>query len=138
VEEAAAAATALVRLSPEPGGTVAWRDYHRRFLDRYGLGAVVPLPDLLHAGNGLGYPAGFRATRLSNPVTRSGASARTALLTRLAHDAAWNRQREVALTDADLDPLAGAAAHHRVLEIGTGTGYNAALLAHRLRRPTGG
>lgn len=42
--EAAAAAAALVRLAPDLAGSVQWRDYHRRFLDRYGIGAVVPLP----------------------------------------------------------------------------------------------
>lgn len=107
VVEAAAAASALVRLAPDPNGAAAWRDYHRRFLDRYGVGAVVSLPDLLHAGTGLGYPSGFRSTHLP-PVTaphRAHARRRAELLTRLAHVAAWDRCPEVELTDADLDTL---------------------------------
>ncbi|MGH3589187.1 MAG: lantibiotic dehydratase family protein, partial [Pseudonocardia sp.] len=109
--EAAAAAAALVRLAPEPGGTAAWRDYHQRFLDRYGPGAIVALPELLHSGSGLGYPAGYRGTSLPTrrPRVDAHTRGRTELLTRLAQTTAWERQREIALTDADLDALADVA-----------------------------
>jgi thiopeptide-type bacteriocin biosynthesis protein len=75
--------------------------------DRYGLGAVVPLLELLHSGSGLGYPAGYRNTCLPTPPPQIDAHARsrTALLTRLSHTAAWEQLREVELTDADLDAL---------------------------------
>lgn len=107
--EAATAAAALVRLAPEPGGAAAWRDYHRRFLDHYGIGAMVALPELLHSGTGLGYPAGYRDTCLPGPATRTDAHTRrrAALLTRLTNTAAWERRHEVELTDADLDALDG-------------------------------
>jgi hypothetical protein len=107
--EATAAAAALVRLAPEPAGPPAWRDYHRRFLDLYGIGAVVPLFELLHSGTGLGYPAGYRDTCLPTPATRVDAHTRrrAEFLTRLAQTAAWERRHEVELTDADLDALAG-------------------------------
>jgi thiopeptide-type bacteriocin biosynthesis protein len=106
--EAAAAAAALVRLAPDLAGSAQWRDYHRRFLDRYGIGAVVPLAELLHSGSGLGYPAGYRGTTLAVPPVDSESRRRRAeLLTRLAHTAAWNRQREVELTTHDLTGLAG-------------------------------
>lgn len=105
--EAAAAAAALVRLAPDRAGSVQWRDYHRRFLDRYGIGAVVPLPELLHSGSGLGYPAGYRGTTLAVPsVDSESRRSRAELLTRFAHTAAWNRQREVDLTNHDLTGLA--------------------------------
>ncbi|MGP3959668.1 lantibiotic dehydratase [Nonomuraea sp. 3N208] len=60
-EEAAAAITALVRLSPHPDGNKGWQTYHGRFLERYGTGALVPLPALVD-------PA-FRA-RLPRPLHR--------------------------------------------------------------------
>jgi len=105
--EAARAASALVRLAPEPTGPAVWRDYHRCFLDRYGIGAVVGLPELLHAGTGLGYPAGFRGTHLPpiTPMQRAHARHRAELLARLAHAAVWDRCPEAELTDADLDTL---------------------------------
>ena len=105
--EAAEAASVLVRLATEPNGPAGWRDYHRRFLDRYGVGAVVGLPDLLHTGTGLGYPAGFRGTHLPAATAPRNAHARrrAELLARLTHTAAWDRSREAELTDADLDAL---------------------------------
>jgi thiopeptide-type bacteriocin biosynthesis protein len=106
-EEAAQAASALVRLAPEPTGPAAWRDYHRRFLDRYGIGAVVGLPELLYAGTGLGFPAGFRGTHFPSVTPAHGdrARRRAEFLARLAHAAAWDRCPEVELTDADLETL---------------------------------
>jgi lantibiotic biosynthesis protein len=44
-DEAESAAGALLRLTPNPTGNPAWRDYHTRFLDRYG-GALVPVEQL--------------------------------------------------------------------------------------------
>jgi hypothetical protein len=38
--EMAAAASALIRLSPNPGGSPVWEDYHRRFTDRFGTGTL--------------------------------------------------------------------------------------------------
>ncbi|MCN9240728.1 lantibiotic dehydratase [Streptomyces sp. RY43-2] len=58
VTEAKAAVTALYRVSPQPYGYQPWRDYHRRFRARYGVGAVVPVLDLV-ADSGLGLPAGY-------------------------------------------------------------------------------
>ena len=108
-DEAAGAAAALVRLAVEPHGPAAWRDYHRRFLDRYGVGAVVAVPELLHTGTGLGYPVAYRGSHLPPPPSPSGRDAharrRAELCARLAHDAAWDHRREVEITDTDLDAL---------------------------------
>ncbi|MFI1013045.1 lantibiotic dehydratase [Streptomyces sp. NPDC020965] len=58
LSEAAEAAQVMHRLSPHPYGYPQWRDYHQRFLDRYGIGAAVPVRDLV-GDSGLGLPAGF-------------------------------------------------------------------------------
>ncbi|OHV63666.1 lantibiotic dehydratase [Pseudofrankia sp. BMG5.36] len=68
VREAATAAAALVRLAPYPAGGPAWRTWHRRFLERYGEGAIVPLGEVVDADRGLGYPAGYRGTAARPPV----------------------------------------------------------------------
>ena len=57
--EMAAAASALVRLSPNPGGSPVWEDYHRRFTERFGTATLVPLLDVINPAIGLGYPAGY-------------------------------------------------------------------------------
>ncbi|MFF3556230.1 lantibiotic dehydratase [Streptomyces tsukubensis] len=58
LSEAAEAAQVMHQLSPHPYGYPQWRDYHQRFLDRYGAGAAIPVRDLV-ADSGLGLPAGF-------------------------------------------------------------------------------
>ncbi|WP_202874223.1 lantibiotic dehydratase [Kribbella albertanoniae] len=58
LREAEIAATTLVRLTPFPFGQPAWKAYHARFLDRFGVGAVVPLRNLVQDA-GLGVPAGY-------------------------------------------------------------------------------
>ncbi|MFE4514279.1 lantibiotic dehydratase [Kitasatospora sp. NPDC056783] len=66
--EAETAAALLAQLSPHPNGSPAWRDYHLRFLDRYGIGALVPLLDLVNPDTGLGFPAGYRTSTLELPA----------------------------------------------------------------------
>lgn len=56
VHEARDAVRVLHRLSPYPWGHPAWRDYHSRFRARYGIGALVPVLELV-ADSGLGLPA---------------------------------------------------------------------------------
>ncbi|MFF1714639.1 lantibiotic dehydratase [Streptomyces sp. NPDC058268] len=58
VEEAQNAIAVMHRLSPLPYGYHHWRDYHRRFRAQYGVGAIVPVLDLV-ADSGLGWPAGY-------------------------------------------------------------------------------
>lgn len=58
ITEAQNAAAVLHRLSPLPYGYHHWRDYHRRFRAQYGVGATVPVLDLV-ADSGLGWPAGY-------------------------------------------------------------------------------
>ncbi|MBB4930700.1 thiopeptide-type bacteriocin biosynthesis protein [Lipingzhangella halophila] len=100
--EAERAAAALVDLSPHPSGTSAWCDYHGRFLERYGSGAVVPLGELTHPDTGLGFPAGYRG---SSTATPPGLSERDRGLLRLAQQAALEQRREVTLGEEDLAAL---------------------------------
>ncbi|GAA0955921.1 lantibiotic dehydratase [Actinocorallia libanotica] len=70
--EAARAAGALCRLSPYPFGTAAWRDYHARFVARYGTDQPVGVLELT-GDSGLGFPAGYLgsgAGRAPRPFTR--------------------------------------------------------------------
>ncbi|MFF5860474.1 lantibiotic dehydratase [Streptomyces sp. NPDC012751] len=58
IVEAQAAVSALYRTTPQPYGYQHWRDYHRWFRARYGVGALVPVMDLV-SDSGLGLPAGY-------------------------------------------------------------------------------
>lgn len=100
--EAEAAADALLRLAPAPGGHTAWQDYHARFLARYGTGALVRVEQLVDGVAGLGYPAHF--AHPDQPST-PGLSRRDQRLLALAQQAAIDDAREIALDDAAIDRL---------------------------------
>ncbi|MFI9486962.1 lantibiotic dehydratase [Promicromonospora sp. NPDC052451] len=104
IEAAEQAADLLARLAPEPDGHAEWRDYHSRFLERYGPHAVVPLLDLL-GDTGLGYPATFRGTRLPAPRPEPTRD-RDGVLAAVAQRAALGRRLEVDLDDALIELLA--------------------------------
>jgi thiopeptide-type bacteriocin biosynthesis protein len=103
--EAEAAAAALARLAPHPVGVPNWRDYHVRFLERYGIGALVPLREILNADTGLGFPAGYRDARLTPPPA-PGLSERDVLLLGLAQKAAIDHSVEVVLDEEAIANLA--------------------------------
>ncbi|MGW7059835.1 lantibiotic dehydratase [Streptomyces sp. NPDC054904] len=105
--EAERAVTALTRLTPYPSGAPEWRDYHERFLERYGPGAVVPLRELLDSETGLGWPAGYQGSVLEPPGTPL--TLRDERLIALAQRAAVDGVPEVVLDDRALDALAGPA-----------------------------
>ncbi|WP_214104860.1 lantibiotic dehydratase [Acrocarpospora catenulata] len=106
VREAAGAAAVLVRLSQHPYGSPSWRDYHEAFLNRWGIGAVVPLADVVNADTGLGYPAGYRGSPAKgSPPPLTG---RDRALLRLAQRAALHGQ-EVVLDEDTLIKLAAGA-----------------------------
>ena len=94
--EAQRAALVLARLSACPFGTAAWRAYHQRFYERFGLGALVPLLDVV-ADSGIGWPDGYPGT--VDPPARSPLSARDDQLLALAQHAAVTGIRELALDD---------------------------------------
>lgn len=99
-DEMAAAAGALVRLSPSPAGSPVWEDYHRRFTERFGTGTLVPLLDVIDPGIGLGYPAGYPASVLPLPPERD--TGRPAQLAQLI-----TGESEVTLTDELIDAMTG-------------------------------
>jgi thiopeptide-type bacteriocin biosynthesis protein len=103
--EAAAAAAALARLSPDRAGDPAWRAYHDRFIDRYGIGALVPLAELTDPVSGLGFPDHFREP--PGEETRRPVSERDRRLLALAQQAALDKAREVVLDDEQIETIAG-------------------------------
>lgn len=102
-DEVAHAADVLTRLTPDPFGKPTWVDYHSRFLERYGVGAAVPLLELVSPGIGLGFPAGYRGSLLTPPPQTP--TVRDTALLRLAQTAALDRLTEVALDEAAIAEL---------------------------------
>ncbi|MGH3430503.1 MAG: lantibiotic dehydratase family protein, partial [Mycobacteriales bacterium] len=94
--EAAVAAAALLRLTPAPLGVAAWREYHGRFLERYGPGAIVSVAQLTSAAAGIGFPHHFDDRQQPKRYVNS----RDNQLLTLAHEAATNNMGELVL-DAD-------------------------------------
>ncbi|MEV0344919.1 lantibiotic dehydratase [Nonomuraea sp. NPDC050680] len=103
LQEAARAATVLLRLSTEPFGRTAWMDYHARFLTRYGPGALVPVKELV-ADSGLGFPGGYLGAPRARPTWRT-LTERDAALLALIQEAARTGADEVTLTEADVAAL---------------------------------
>jgi thiopeptide-type bacteriocin biosynthesis protein len=96
--EAERAALLLARLTSHPGGTAAWADFHRRFYQRFGAGAQVPLLEVI-ADSGIGWPDGYPGT--SGVVIGPQRTSRDERLLDLAQAAALDGQHEVVL-DANL------------------------------------
>jgi thiopeptide-type bacteriocin biosynthesis protein len=102
--EAVNAAGALLRLTPYPGGHPAWRDYHTRFLARYGAGALVPVQQLVDPAAGLGFPAHY--AKPGQSTIPAEMSRRDELLLALAQQAALDGVQEVVLGEDFFDALA--------------------------------
>ncbi|WP_327038063.1 lantibiotic dehydratase [Micromonospora maris] len=107
--EVIASVEVLRRLTPHPAGLPEWRAYHARFVDRYGMAAVVPLAEVVDTVAGLGYPEHFGS--VDSPAALSGRDER---LLALAQQAVIDGVGEVVLDDAAVRALAGPAAEGRV------------------------
>ncbi|MFF3257797.1 lantibiotic dehydratase [Streptomyces sp. NPDC002932] len=106
IAEVQAAVSALYRTTPQPYGYQHWRDYHRRFRAQYGVGALVPVMDLV-ADSGLGLPAGYIGSeRSAAPKVRTE---RDELLLALMQQVLLDGRDELRLTDHMVDALEKAA-----------------------------
>ncbi|MFE1071246.1 lantibiotic dehydratase [Streptomyces sp. NPDC058783] len=92
------AATVLARLSAYPFGTPAWKDFHNRFFERYGINSLVPVRDLVDPDVGLGFPVGYRDAQ---PEQGEALTAREQRLLSLAQAAVLDGRDEIRL-DEDL------------------------------------
>ncbi|WP_413755160.1 lantibiotic dehydratase [Streptomyces sp. MMBL 11-3] len=116
--EAERAAWALTRVCAHPYGTAAWSAYHQKFYERYGIGTMVPLGEVV-ADSGTGFPEGYPGAPAS--PRRPELSARDDALVRIAQTAVLDGHTEVVLTDELLSDLDVGPKHPRVpphLEIG--------------------
>ncbi|MEV4412977.1 lantibiotic dehydratase [Catellatospora sp. NPDC049609] len=96
------AALLLTRLSAYPFGRASWRDYHMRFYERYGIGSMAPLRDVIDTDAGIGWPDGYPAAAAER---HAPAARRDELLLSLAQAAALDGRREVILDAELLDAL---------------------------------
>ncbi|MFM9371891.1 lantibiotic dehydratase [Streptomyces sp. Da 82-17] len=101
--EAERAATALARLSAMPFGTPGWKDFHNRFFERYGIGSLVPLRDVVDADTGLGFPAGYLD---AEPEPREALTQREQKLLALAQAAVLDGRDEIELDEDLINDLA--------------------------------
>ncbi len=106
LEEVQAAVTALYRTTSQPYGYQHWRDYHRRFRARYGVGALVPVMDLV-SDSGLGLPAGYLGSERGRPPKLL--TDRDETLLALLQPVLMQGRSELVLTDKVIDALAEAA-----------------------------
>ncbi|WP_326687247.1 MULTISPECIES: lantibiotic dehydratase [unclassified Streptomyces] len=106
IAEAQVAVAALCQVSPLPYGHRQWRDYHRRFRDRYGVGAVIPVLDLV-ADSGLGWPAGYIGSDRGKAPGQLGD--RDDLVMRLVQETLMEGREELVLTAKEITALAKAA-----------------------------
>jgi class I lanthipeptide synthase len=90
------AASLLTRVSAHPYGTAAWKAYQRRFYERFGIGTMVPLNEVI-ADSGTGFPDGYPGTPADG--RRSHLSVRDDTLVQLAQAAVFDGRDEVVLTD---------------------------------------
>ncbi|WP_406438957.1 lantibiotic dehydratase [Streptomyces sp. NBC_01613] len=103
LDEAEAAAQALLRLTRHQGEKPAWAAYHSVFWDRYGAGSLVPVRDAVDLAAGVGLPANFPTSLW--PEQPAQPLPRDELLMRRAWQAVVTGEREIRLTDADIEEL---------------------------------
>jgi thiopeptide-type bacteriocin biosynthesis protein len=103
LDEAAAAAGVLLRLTTRPFGAMSWVEYQARFKQRYGPGALVPVRELV-ADSGLGYPDGYLGAPPPRPAWRM-LTERDAALLALIQRAALDGSDEISLTRRDIAAL---------------------------------
>ncbi|MCQ4084379.1 lantibiotic dehydratase [Streptomyces sp. RB6PN25] len=111
-------ALVLTWVSALPYGTAAWKAYQRRFYERYGIGTMVPLKEVV-ADSGTGLPDGYPGAPADG--RRPRLSERDDSLVRLAQAAVLDGRDEVVLTDELIAAMDVGPEHPRVpphLEVG--------------------
>ncbi|MEV0167796.1 lantibiotic dehydratase [Nonomuraea fuscirosea] len=103
LDEVAAAASVLLRLTTRPFGPEIWRDYHLAFRARYGPGALVPVRELI-ADSGIGLPAGFLGAARDRPLRPL--NDRDSTLLALIQQATMEDRTEITLTKRLIRELA--------------------------------
>ncbi|MGI5238776.1 lantibiotic dehydratase [Dactylosporangium sp. CA-139066] len=101
-DEVARAAELLARLCARPFGTPAWKAWHNRFYERYGVGALVPVLDVL-ADSGVGFPDGYPGAE--GPERPLPGTIRDEQLMALAQRAALDGVDEIVLDEAAIARL---------------------------------
>ncbi|MEU3521601.1 lantibiotic dehydratase [Streptomyces sp. NPDC006654] len=110
--EAERAADLLWRLAPGTGEPSRLRQYHAEFLERYGVGRLVPVLELLDPDIGMGAPAGYRhprGNRLPAPDPADARRHRDQVLAVLVARALAEGTKEVVLDDATIEQIRPAA-----------------------------
>ncbi|MFI6845071.1 lantibiotic dehydratase [Kitasatospora sp. NBC_00085] len=106
--EAERAADLLWRLAPGTGEPAHLRQYHAEFLERYGVGRLVPLKELLDPDVGLGAPAGYRhprSGRVVHPEPADAGRRRDRVLAALVARAGREGAPELVLDDAAVERM---------------------------------
>lgn len=105
VGEVERAAGALLRLTRHPAGNPIWRDFYSAFFDRYGMGTLVPVTDVVDPDSGLGFPSGYPGS--VRPPVDDFPSDRDLRLLALAWQTATQGAGEIAITDETIRGLVG-------------------------------
>lgn len=96
-------ASVLTQLSADPFGRPAWSDYHQRFYERFGIGSMVPLLDVVDPDSGIGWPHGYPGAQAEE--RRPAPSPRDETLLGLAQAAALDGRDEIVLDSTLLAKL---------------------------------
>lgn len=107
-DAAALAAETLLSCGRAPQGMTHLQDYHQLFIKRYGVGAEIPLLELLQTDRGLDAPYGYKHPEPETRRTSSPKVDRRKLdefLATLAANAINQHDMEVTLTDAMVEQL---------------------------------
>ncbi len=103
IRAATGAAHLLARITAPPA--TGWPSWHRRFLDRYGPTALVPIGDAVDPDLGVGYPAGYTSGSAPGQPALTG---RDRTLLALAQHAALTGRRTITLDEATITELSGS------------------------------
>ena len=115
VSEVESYAATMWKISVPHGSPSAMHEYHEAFVERYGLDCAVPLPRVVDAHAGLGFPRGYLNPRVSHSARipqqnqagqRVAEEERLVTLGELVHGALRNPARELVVDEDIINMLA--------------------------------